>query len=417
MSPSCQPRSRQSPSLLEYAASRQVVLATPTTLIALLRTVAHGWTQEALADQAREIHELGRELHARLGTMGGHLDQVGRSLNAAVGPTTARSARWRAGCWSRRRRFERPRRSPTEPTARRPGWCASRRARDCWPRRPTSAPSCSPPTRSPAVAVRRARGQTLRPLRWPVSAPTLWEEGRSRAVVVALGVLVAAPVVLSTRPGRTSAHVLLRPGLRAPVPGAALAVRPRDFFLVGVLPPLLLLGRRHVVAVRARPGVADPGDGIVQAVVSGLAHRHGGLVIGYLLVLGGAGGCAGAGGHRRAASAAQRHRERRRRSPAPRRTHLGPALGPVDHRGRLGPHSPESTTDVDQWSSSSLISQPSVSGSSSPGSIRVLDSIGSPSSSSSARTTGWSGIRTPTVRFLGCISRFGTSPVAGRMNV
>ncbi|MEI5672787.1 MULTISPECIES: DNA recombination protein RmuC [unclassified Nocardioides] len=72
-------------SLIEYAAARQVVLATPTTLIALLRTVAHGWTHEALADQAREIHRLGRDLHGRLGTLGGHLDLVGRSLNAAVG--------------------------------------------------------------------------------------------------------------------------------------------------------------------------------------------------------------------------------------------------------------------------------------------------------------------------------------------
>ncbi|HEU5044552.1 MAG TPA: DNA recombination protein RmuC [Nocardioidaceae bacterium] len=73
------------PGLLEYAASRQVVLATPTTLIALLRTVAYAWTQEALADKAREIHELGRDLHERLGVMGGHLDKLGRSLTAAVG--------------------------------------------------------------------------------------------------------------------------------------------------------------------------------------------------------------------------------------------------------------------------------------------------------------------------------------------
>lgn len=71
--------------LIEYAATRQVVLATPTTLIALLRTVAHGWSHETLADQAREIHRLGRELHERLTSMTGHLDQLGRSLNAAVG--------------------------------------------------------------------------------------------------------------------------------------------------------------------------------------------------------------------------------------------------------------------------------------------------------------------------------------------
>jgi DNA recombination protein RmuC len=71
--------------LIEYAAERQVVLASPTTLIALLRTVAHGWRHEALADQAREIHRLGRDLHDRLATLSGHLDGVGRSLTAAVG--------------------------------------------------------------------------------------------------------------------------------------------------------------------------------------------------------------------------------------------------------------------------------------------------------------------------------------------
>lgn len=70
--------------LIEYAAERKVILATPTTLIALLRTVAHAWTQEALAEKAQEIHRLGRELHERLGTLGAHVDKVGRSLAAAV---------------------------------------------------------------------------------------------------------------------------------------------------------------------------------------------------------------------------------------------------------------------------------------------------------------------------------------------
>jgi DNA recombination protein RmuC len=71
--------------LLEDAAAKQVVVATPTTLIALLRTVAHGWRHEALAGRAQEIHQLGRELHERLVTMSTHVDNVGRSLNAAVG--------------------------------------------------------------------------------------------------------------------------------------------------------------------------------------------------------------------------------------------------------------------------------------------------------------------------------------------
>ncbi len=72
------------PELLDYAASRQVVLSTPTTLIALLRTVAYAWTQEALAENARDIHVLGRELYDRLGSLGAHLDKLGRSLTAAV---------------------------------------------------------------------------------------------------------------------------------------------------------------------------------------------------------------------------------------------------------------------------------------------------------------------------------------------
>ena len=71
--------------LLEYAAERRVILATPTTLIALLRTVAHGWSHDRLADQAAEVQRLGRELHERLATMGGSLARLGRSLTAAVG--------------------------------------------------------------------------------------------------------------------------------------------------------------------------------------------------------------------------------------------------------------------------------------------------------------------------------------------
>ncbi|MEJ7707779.1 MAG: DNA recombination protein RmuC [Nocardioidaceae bacterium] len=73
------------PTLLDYAASKQVMLATPTTLIAMLKTVAYAWTQEALADNAREVHQLGRELYDRLGTVGKHLDALGRSLTGAVG--------------------------------------------------------------------------------------------------------------------------------------------------------------------------------------------------------------------------------------------------------------------------------------------------------------------------------------------
>jgi hypothetical protein len=65
----------------------------------------------------------------------------------------------------------------------------------------------------------------------------------------------------------------------------ALAVRPRDFFRVGVLPPLLLLGCAMVASLVARTTVANPGDGYVQGVISALAHHSGALLAGYALAL------------------------------------------------------------------------------------------------------------------------------------
>jgi len=76
---------RDDPALLERAFDQNVVVATPSTLVALLRTVAYTWRQEALAANAAEVHRLGRELYQRLSTMGGHIDKLGRSLNNAVG--------------------------------------------------------------------------------------------------------------------------------------------------------------------------------------------------------------------------------------------------------------------------------------------------------------------------------------------
>jgi len=70
--------------LLEHAVTSRVLLATPTTLIALLRTVAYGWQQDALAENAREVQLMGRELYKRLATFGEHLARTGRSLTGAV---------------------------------------------------------------------------------------------------------------------------------------------------------------------------------------------------------------------------------------------------------------------------------------------------------------------------------------------
>lgn len=75
---------RHDPSLLEYAFARDVVLATPATLVALLRTVAYAWRQETLARNATQVLELARELYGRLGTMGDHLHKLGSSLSGAV---------------------------------------------------------------------------------------------------------------------------------------------------------------------------------------------------------------------------------------------------------------------------------------------------------------------------------------------
>ncbi len=79
----------QEPGLLEHAFGRNVVIATPSTLIALLRTVAYTWRQEALARNAQQVHRLARDLYTRLATMGGHIEAVGKSLNTAVGKYNA----------------------------------------------------------------------------------------------------------------------------------------------------------------------------------------------------------------------------------------------------------------------------------------------------------------------------------------
>ena len=74
----------QIPDLYDYGAARDVVLATPTTLIGMLRAVAYGWRQEALAESAAEVFRLGRELYEKLGLLGNRFDKLGRALRTSV---------------------------------------------------------------------------------------------------------------------------------------------------------------------------------------------------------------------------------------------------------------------------------------------------------------------------------------------
>ena len=72
------------PDLHDYAARRNVMLASPGILIPMLHIVAHGWSQASLAESAKEVVELGRNLHTRIATMGGHFAAASRGLNQAV---------------------------------------------------------------------------------------------------------------------------------------------------------------------------------------------------------------------------------------------------------------------------------------------------------------------------------------------
>lgn len=74
----------EDPDLIEYALSQQIILATPTSFVALLKAVAYGWRQLALADNAQEIRQLAEDLYGRLSTFVSHMNRVGRQLASSV---------------------------------------------------------------------------------------------------------------------------------------------------------------------------------------------------------------------------------------------------------------------------------------------------------------------------------------------
>jgi DNA recombination protein RmuC len=78
------PALERDPALLEHALSRRVHIATPTTLVTMLRTAQYAWQQEALSENARAVFDLGRELYDRLAQMGKHMDHLGRALTNSV---------------------------------------------------------------------------------------------------------------------------------------------------------------------------------------------------------------------------------------------------------------------------------------------------------------------------------------------
>jgi DNA recombination protein RmuC len=110
----------QIPDLYDYAAARDVVLATPTTLIGMLRAVAYGWRQAALAESAAEVFRLGRELHEKLGLMGNRFDKLGRALRSSVNAYNETIATVEGTVLVRARKFRDLKSYPGQPRSMRP---------------------------------------------------------------------------------------------------------------------------------------------------------------------------------------------------------------------------------------------------------------------------------------------------------
>lgn len=119
-----------------------------------------------------------------------------------------------------------------------------------------------------------------------MSQRTLWEEGREPGrQVVALGLALALTAVVVDQALLGQVGLFFDICFVLICVATALAVRPRDFFTVGVLPPLLMGAVFTLLGVTRPATIADPRDGVVQAVVTGLGHHAGALITGYVLCL------------------------------------------------------------------------------------------------------------------------------------
>lgn len=117
--------------------------------------------------------------------------------------------------------------------------------------------------------------------------PSLWEEGREPGrQVVALGLALVLTVVALDLVLVGQLSLFFDLCFVALCLALALVVRPGDFFTVGVLPPLMMIGAFTLVGVVSPGAIGDPGDSLVQSVVSGLALHSGALLAGYSLCLG-----------------------------------------------------------------------------------------------------------------------------------
>lgn len=119
-----------------------------------------------------------------------------------------------------------------------------------------------------------------------VNAPTLWEEGRwSAARVTRLSTFVVLLLVVTDLVATGGLGLVFDGGFVVVCVAVALLVRPDEFFRVGVLPPMQLFGIFAVLAVVHRGWIAPADDGLIQALISALAHHSGALLAGYALCL------------------------------------------------------------------------------------------------------------------------------------